>query len=173
MICMDLLIIGGVAVLVMAMIWLLWPIVIGAPWVPTSMNAVHGMLELANVHKDDIVIDLGSGDGRIIISAAKDYKAKAIGIEADPLRLLWSRWNIQRHGLSAQVKVLWGNFFDTQLGDATVVTIYQSPGINDKLKPKLKRELRPGTRVVTHDFIFDRWKLSKVDAESNNYLYIM
>jgi tRNA1(Val) A37 N6-methylase TrmN6 len=91
------------------------------------------MLQLAEVHEGDMVIDLGSGDGRIIISAAKDYRAKALGIEADPIRVLWSRWNIQRNRLTDRVKVIWGNFFDQDLGEATVVTVYQNPEVNDKL----------------------------------------
>jgi cyclopropane fatty-acyl-phospholipid synthase-like methyltransferase len=131
------------------------------------------MLQLAEVHEGDLVIDLGSGDGRIIIAAAKDYEAKALGIEADPIRLLWSRWNIRQHGLTDRVKVLWGNFFDQNLEEATVVTVYQNPEVNDKLQPKFERELKPGTRVVSHDFIFDRWTFRRMDLESTSYLYIM
>jgi len=131
------------------------------------------MLQLAKVHEGDMVIDLGSGNGRIIITAAKEFKAKALGIEADPIRLLWSRWNIRRHGLTGQVKVLGGNFFDYDLGEATVMNVYQNPEVNDKLRPKFKRELKPGTRIVSHDFIFDRWTHNKRDSESNSYLYIM
>jgi predicted O-methyltransferase YrrM len=171
---MRMLFVGIVFALIAAIIvWVSWSLIIGAPWLPTPMKAVYGMLELADVHEGDTVIDLGSGDGRIIMTAAKDYKARAIGIEADPIRLLWSRYNIRRNGLSDRVKVLWGNFFDTNLGEATVVTLYQTQDTNDKLKPKLQRELKPGTRVVSHDFIFDGWVPRRVDKESKNFLYIV
>ena len=160
------------AIIVEVMIWLRWPKTIGAVWVPTPTKTVHRMLQLAQVHEGDMVIDLGSGDGRIIISAAKDYRAKALGIEADPIRVLWSRWNIQHNRLTDRVKVIWGNFFDQDLGEATVVTVYQNPEVNDKLQPKFERELKPGTRIVSHDFIFYSWTCSKMDSESNSYLYI-
>ncbi|UCH03253.1 MAG: methyltransferase domain-containing protein [Candidatus Bathyarchaeota archaeon] len=131
------------------------------------------MLELADVQEGDVVIDLGSGDGRILIAAAKERKAKAIGIEADPLRLMWSRRNIRNHGLHKQAKVVWGNFLDKDLGEASVVTIYQSQDINNTLEPKLERELKPGTRVVSHVFSFNGWDPQKVDNESHVYFYIV
>jgi len=105
-------------------VWFIWTTIIGAPWIPTSMDVVKRMIELADIQEEDVVIDLGSGDGRIIMAAAKEYKAKAIGIEADPLRLLWSRYRIRNKGLSKRSTVLWGNFFDRDLGDATIVTVY-------------------------------------------------
>jgi len=153
--------------------WLSWPLIIGAPWVPTPMKAVHSMLELADIHEGDTVIDLGSGDGRIITTAAKEYKARAIGIEADPIRLLWSRSSIRLKGLSERAKIIRGNFFHKDLGEATVVTVYQTQQINNKLKAKFERELKPGTRVVSHTFTFNGWTLSKADRESENYLYII
>ncbi len=154
-------------------LWLLWPMTIGAPWVPTSMTVVKRMLELADVREEDMVIDLGSGDGRIILTAAKEYKARAIGIEADPLRLMWSRMYIRNQGLSDRVKVRWGNFFNKDLGEATVVTVYQLQEINNKLKLKFEKELKPGTRVVSHVFTFPGWELRKVDKESQVYLYVI
>jgi precorrin-6B methylase 2 len=153
--------------------WLFWPIIIGAPWVPTPMKAVKRMLEIAKVKERDVVIDLGSGDGRIIITAAKEFKARAIGIEADPLRLIWSKRKIRKNGFNERVKVLWGNFLDKDLEEATVVTIYQGQEINNKLKPKFEKELKPGTRVVSHVFTFDGWEPNKVDRESQVYLYLV
>jgi precorrin-6B methylase 2 len=153
--------------------WLLWPILIGAPWVPTPIKAVKRMLELAEVKEEDVVIDLGSGDGRIIMTAAKDYNARAIGIEADPIRLIWSRSKIRKNGLNIKAKILWGNFEHKDLGEASVVTIYQGHEINNRLKPKFEKELKPGTRIVSHVFTFDGWEPSKVDRESQVYLYIV
>ena len=162
-----------VAFIVAIIFWLIWPMLIGAQWIPTPMNIVKKMLELADVQEGDVVIDLGSGDGRIITTAAKEYKARAIGIEADPIRLIWSRVNIRNNGLSEKVKVLWGNFFDKDLEEATVVTIYQNQETNKKLKPKFEKELEPGTRIVSHVFTFDGWEPKKVDQESQIYLYLV
>lgn len=161
------------AVIIAFLVWLIWPTIIGAPWVPTPMKVVRRMLELADVQEQDVVIDLGSGDGRIIMTAAKEYNARAIGIEADPIRLFWSRSNILRKGLSERATVLSGNFFHKDLGKATVVTIYQTQEINQKLKPKLEKELKPGTRVVSHAFTFNGWEPRTVDLESQVYLYIL
>lgn len=146
---------------------------IGAQWLPTSTKAVKRMLELADVQERDVVIDLGSGDGRIIITAATKYKARAIGIEADPIRLMWSKSIIRYKGLSERVKVLWGNFFFKDLREATVVTVYQNQETNNKLKPKFEKELKPGTRIVSHVFTFDGWEPRRVDKESQIYLYIV
>ncbi len=169
---MEAQVLGIVAEIIVAfMVWQLWSKTIGAVWVPTPMKTVHRILQL-EVQEGDMVIDLGLGDGRIIM-AAKEFKARALGIEADPIRLLWSRWNIRRNRLTDQVKISWGNFFDHDLEEVTVVTVYQNPEVNDKLRPKFERELKPGTRIVSHDFIFERWRHSKRDSESNNYLYHM
>ena len=161
------------AFVVAIFVWILWPMIIGAQWAPTSMNVVKRMLELADVKEEDVVIDLGSGDGRIIMTVAKEYKARAIGIEADPIRLMWSRITIRNKGLSERVKVLWGNFFHKNLRVATVVTVYQNQETNNKLKPKLEKELKTGTRVVSHVFTFDGWEPRKVDKESEIYLYFV
>jgi hypothetical protein len=154
-------------------VWLLWPLTIGEVWVPTSMDIVRKMLELGEVQEGDVVIDLGSGDGRIIMTAARDYKARAIGIEVDPIRLVWSRSIIKLKGLSERIKVLWGNFLNKDLGEATVVTVYQNQEINRKLRPKFKKELKPGTRIVSHVFTFDGWEPKKVDKKSQIYLYFI
>jgi cyclopropane fatty-acyl-phospholipid synthase-like methyltransferase len=159
------------AFILIIFVWLLWPMIIGAQWVPTSMKVVRRMLELGDVREGDVVIDLGSGDGRIIITAAEEYNARAIGIEADPIRLIWSRCVIRYRGIGERAKVLWGNFLHKDLREATVVTVFQNQGTNNKLKPKFERELKPGTRVISHVFTFDGWEPRKVDKESQIYLY--
>ena len=95
-----------VALLLTIFGWLLWPMIIGAQWAPTPMTVINRMLELAEVHEGDVVIDLGSGDGRIIMTAANEYQARAIGIEADPIRLMWSRSIIRYRGLSDKIQVV-------------------------------------------------------------------
>jgi cyclopropane fatty-acyl-phospholipid synthase-like methyltransferase len=152
-------------------VWIIWPIIIGAIYVPTPNNIVGKMLEMAEVKEGDILYDLGSGDGRIIIEAADKYKAKAIGIEADPLRVLWSRNKIRSRELHDRIKVIWGNFFKSDLSEATVVTVYQHQGINRKLIGKLEEELEPGARVISYSFTFDGWEPIKKGTDSQIFLY--
>ena len=154
-------------------VWVLWPLLIGAGWVPTPRKVVRKMLNLADVGPGDTLYELGSGDGRIIFMAAKEFGAKAVGIEADPLRVLWTLAWIRVKGLRDQVSVLWGNFYKRDLGEASVVTVYQSTDINRKLKDKFKRELEPGTRVVSYAFTIEGWEPVKVDEEDKVYLYVM
>jgi ribosomal protein L11 methylase PrmA len=152
-------------------IWILWPIVIGAGWVPTPRDTIKKMLSLADVGPEDTVFDLGSGDGRIILMAALEFEANAVGIEADPLRVLVTKIKIGMKGLENQVKVIWGNFFKTDLSHASVITIYQSTEINNKLREKLLRELKSGTRVISYSFIFEGWEPIKVIDSRKLYLY--
>ena len=152
-------------------VWVLWPIIIGAQWIPTPKDVVRKMLSFADVGPQDTLIDLGSGDGRIILLAAQEFGASAFGIEADPLRVLITRIRIRLKGLEDQVEVIWGNFFKSDLGAASVVTIYQSTEINKKLKQQLEEQLHPGTRVVTYSFIFEGWEPVKVDESTKLYLY--
>ncbi|MHA1480203.1 MAG: class I SAM-dependent methyltransferase [Candidatus Thorarchaeota archaeon] len=156
-------------------IWIVWSAITGAgaPWLPTPKKRVRTMLEIADVTADDIVYDLGSGDGRIIIMAAKEFGANAVGIEIDPIRLRWSRFSIWRQKLGSRVSVVRGNFFKMSLSEATVVTLYQGHEINKKIRDKLAEDLRPGTRVVSYRFILDGWTPTKTNEESSTYLYIV
>ena len=156
---------------IVAAIWVLWPIVIGAQWIPTPNNVVEKMLCFAEVGPNDILIDLGSGDGRIILMAALKFGANAVGIEADPLRVLITKIRIWLKGLKDHVDVIWGNFFKKDLSAASVVTVYQNTDVNNKLKEKLQTQLCPGTRVISYSFIFDGWKPKKVDESTKLYLY--
>jgi ribosomal protein L11 methylase PrmA len=152
-------------------LWMLWPLAIGAGWTPTPKTAVKKMLDLAEVGPGDTLYDLGSGDGRIIFMAAEEFGAKAVGIEADPLRVLWTLIWIRLKGLEDQVRVLFGNFFWIDLSTASVVSVFQSTRVNFKLIDKLLRELEPGTRVISYSFTFDGWKPMKVDESSKLFLY--
>jgi hypothetical protein len=153
---------------------ILWPFIVrGAAWTPTPQGVVHRMLELAKVTKDDTVVDLGSGDGRIIIAAAREYGAAAIGIEVDPFRILWSRLSIRRRGVQDRVKVIGGNFFSQNLSKATVVTVFQRVGTNNRLRAKLVSELASGTRVVSYQHLFEDWTPSETTSDPDIYLYII
>jgi predicted RNA methylase len=154
-------------------IWIIWPTLIGAAFLPTPHKTVKEMLQIAEIKEDDLVYDLGSGDGRIIIEAAQKYGTKAIGIEADPVRVFWSRFNIRSKKMQDRVNVIWGNFFKTNLTEATVITIYQGQDINRNLIEKFKEELKPGTRIVSYSFTFEGWEPVKVNDNSRIYLYKM
>ena len=128
------------------------------PFVPTPERVVAKMLELAKVGPGDVVYDLGSGDGRIVITAAKKHGARGVGIDIDPERVREARDNAKRAGVADRVEFREGDLFKASISEATVVTIYLLSGINMKLRPKLLAELKPGTRIVSHAFDMGDWK---------------
>jgi ribosomal protein L11 methylase PrmA len=130
-------------------------------YVPTPEEVVEEMLRLANVGKNDVIYDLGCGDGRIVITAAKKYGARGIGIDIDPERIKESNENARQAGVADRVKFLQQDLFQTDFSEATVVTLYLLPALNLKLRPKLL-ELKPGTRIVSHAFDMGDWKPEKV-----------
>ena len=132
----------------------IWPTIFGAPWVPTRRKQVDSLLALAEVTSEDIVYDLGCGDGRILFAAARKYGARAVGIEIEPFKYLWCQLLISLLGLRKQVTVRLGNLFDADIRDATVVVVYLLKETNQRLSTKLKRELTPGTRVISNIFTF-------------------
>ncbi|WP_308572394.1 SAM-dependent methyltransferase [uncultured Methanobacterium sp.] len=134
---------------------------------------IRKMLDLAQVSEDDVVYDLGSGDGRIVIEAAQQYHAQGVGVEADPLRVIWSWIRISLLGLRPQVKIIWGNLFHQDISRATVVVLFLWGRTNDKLKYKLQKELKPGTRVVSYVWKFKGWDPVKIDRKDRIYLYIV
>ena len=121
-------------------------------FVPTPQEVVDAMLKLAKVTKNDVVYDLGSGDGRIPITAAKTYGARGVGIDIDPQRIKEASENLKTAGVGDRVKFLNQDLFTTDISEATVVTLYLLPSLNLKLMPKLNKELKPGTRIVSHAF---------------------
>lgn len=129
----------------------------GAPYVPSPDRVVWKLLRLADVSADDVVYDLGSGDGRIVIAAAKKFGARGVGVEIDSQLVQKARAKARQAGVADRVEFRQGNLFDTDLSDATVVTLYLWPDMNNRLRPKLQRELDPGDRVVSHSFDIDEW----------------
>ncbi len=121
-------------------------------YVPTPQPVVEAMLDLAQVTAKDVVYDLGSGDGRIVITAAKKYGARGVGIEMDPALLKKARENAAAAGVSGKVRFVQQDLFTADVRPATVVTLYLLQSINERLRPKLVRELKPGARVVSHVF---------------------
>ena len=162
---------GFILLIIIFLISIWWTNWVGAPWVPTSMKKVRRMLDLAEVKPDDLVIDLGCGDGRIITTAARKYGARAIGIEIDPLRYVWCQLLITVLGLRGRVQIIRGNFFHADLSKADVVTCYLLTSTNKKLQSKLIRELQTNTRIVSHNFTFPKLQLKDTDTEYSLYLY--
>ena len=130
-------------------------------YVPTPEEVVEAMLQVANVTKNDIVYDLGSGDGRIPVTAAKKYGARGVGIDIDPQRIKEANENVARNNVGDKVKIINADLFATDISEATVVTLYLLPSLNVKLMPKLMKELKPGTRIVSHAFDMGDWKPEK------------
>ena len=127
------------------------------PYVQTPDEVVVEMLQLARVDRNDVVYDLGSGDGRVVIAAARDFGARGVGIEIDPRLVAQSAESARRAGVSERVRFREGDLFQTELADATVVMLYLSRELNLRLRPKLLRELRPGARIVSHVFDMGDW----------------
>ena len=131
------------------------------PYVPTDQDVVEKMLELAEVKKGDVVYDLGSGDGRIVVTAAKKYGVKAFGFEIDPQRIKESHENIKKAGVGKLVEIRQQDILTVDVSPASVVTMYLLPDVNLKLRPTLLKQLKPGSPVVSHDFDMGDWKPEK------------
>ena len=141
------------------------------PYVPTPMNVVDAMLRMAQVTPNDIVYDLGCGDGRIVIMAAQKYGAHGVGIDLDPRRIADATENAKVARVTDKVKFYVQDVFTADFSDATVVTLYLLPSVNEKLMPKIKA-LRPGTRVVTHAFTFgDAWPYERKEDVEGKTIY--
>jgi ribosomal protein L11 methylase PrmA len=151
------------------------------PYVPTPYAVVRAMLKLANTSPQDVVYDLGCGDGRILLIAAKEFGVKkAVGIEKDPERYKVALTRVREEGLENKIEIRLGDFFDENISDATVVTIFLLTSVNELLKPKFERELKPGTRIVSHEFRIPGWRPERViDVRDENglshivYLYVL
>src|SRR4051812_10115547 len=127
-------------------------------YVPTPQRVVDEMLKLARVNKSDVLYDLGSGDGRIPVTAAKRFGIRAYGIDIDPQRIAEANDNARRNGVSQLVQFRQEDLFKANFREATVVTLYLLPDLNEKLRPRLLAELKPGTRIVSHQFDMGTWQ---------------
>lgn len=146
------------------------------PYVPTPYVVVREMLKLANVGPEDVVYDLGCGDGRIVITAVKEFNAKkAVGVEKNLELVKIARKNVRDLGLEGRVEIISGDFFDVDISEATVVTLFLLTSVNEALRPKLERELRDGARVVSHEFRIPSWQEEKrVEVlDENNITHVI
>lgn len=142
------------------------------PYVTTPQRVVERMLVLADVTSEDTVYDLGSGDGRFVITAAQQFGARGIGIEIDPQLVREARSSARLAGVSNRVAFRRGNLFEVDLGEASVVTLYLEPDLNRRLRPKLLRQLDPGDRVVSHQFDMGRWAPDRVENVEGRIIYL-
>jgi len=140
-------------------------------FVPTPQNVVDEMLKLANVGPGDVVYDLGCGDGRVVITAAKEYGVRAVGIDIDPVRIKESRENARKAGVEERVTFRNEDLFEADIKEATVVTLYLLQSLNLKLRPKLWKELKPGARIVSHNFDMDDWTPDKEVGVASGTIY--
>jgi SAM-dependent methyltransferase len=148
------------------------PVHLDVPYVPSPNPVVDGMLKLAGVKATDTVYDLGCGDGRIVIAAAKTYGAKGVGVDINPERVEEARANAKSAKVDDKVKFEENDLFKAHIADATVVTLYLLPDVNERLRPKLMKELKPGTRIVSHSFDMGDWKPEKEEiVEGHLYLW--
>ena len=142
------------------------------PFVPTPLEIVNEMLEMTHIRPGDRLYDLGCGDGRIVITAAKKYNIDCIGVDLDPRRIQECRINTLKASVSDKVTFLQSDLFDVDLREASIVSIYLLSNINLKLRSKLFNELRPGSRVISHDFNMDRWLADKSVSRGNHSLFL-
>ena len=146
---------------------------------PSSHDVVALMLNIANVTGEDIVYDLGCGDGRIVITATKQYGAQGVGIDIDPIRISEGNNNAKKEGVTGKVRFIEQDLFEADIGEATVVTFFLLPSVNLRLRPKLFRDLEPGTRIVSHEHYMGAWEpdlIEKVVADGRShtvYLWIL
>ena len=142
-------------------------------YIPTPQPVVEAMLELAKVTSADVVYDLGSGDGRIVIAAAKKHGARGVGVEIDPALVDQARQNATAAGVADRVRFVTQDLFQTDLRPATVVTLYLLQSLNERLRPKLVRELRPGARVVSHVFnMGPEWPAAQTAAVERSRIFL-
>ncbi len=147
-----------------------------APYVPSPQPVVERMLEAADVKPNELVYDLGCGDGRILITAAREYRAKGVGVELSDKLVRSAREQVQKLGLQNRVEVIQGDLMNVDLRPADVVTLYLLTDVNDRLKPAFERSLHKGARVVSHDFKIPGWRPERVETvEATNrthYIYV-
>ena len=141
-------------------------------FVPTPEAVVEAMLQVAKVGKNDTVYDLGCGDGRIPVTAARKYGARGVCVDIDPQRIKEANENVAKNNVGNLVKVVQGDLFEVDLSPASVVTLYLLPSLNQKLMPKLMKELKPGTRIVSHAFDMGDWKPEQeLDVDGRKVYY--
>lgn len=163
----------SVLVFILALLWILVPALYGLPPVPTKPERIRKALKLANLQSDEVLYDLGAGDGRVLLIAARDFGAKAIGIEIGPIQcaLIWLR--AVASGFGNQIQVRWANFYKADLRDADIVFVYATSQEVVKLAPHLEKQLKKGARVISISADFPEWEPSAFDERELIFVYEM
>jgi precorrin-6B methylase 2 len=143
----------------------------GAPWIVSDDKAIARMLALADLEEGDTVVDLGAGDGRILIQAVQDYTVKGLGFEIDPLRVGLARFFVWRRGLGNRIEIRWADIFKADFSHADAVVMYMTRESNQRLRPIFEEQLKPGTRVVCNAFSVPGWTPIKVDNLNLIFVY--
>jgi SAM-dependent methyltransferase len=159
----------GIAVLALVSAYL--PTLWGAPWAPTSLRKADRMLRMAGLERGQRLVDLGAGDGRVLILAARRFGAHAVGIEIDPVRCLIGNALIALFGVRRRARIVHGNLFEFDVSHADVVTLYLLQGTNQRIRPLLQEQLRPGAKVISHSFPFVGWTPVAIDERNRLFLY--
>lgn len=158
---------------VLYLLWLFVPAISGLPWVPTRTPRIRRALELAQVAPGEIFYDLGSGDGRVLILAAREFGVQAIGIEISPLHCILAGINVLIQGVSRSVKIKWASYFKADFRNADVIFVYMTSKEVSRLRPKLESQLRPGTRVITISCEISGWQPVKFNRQEIIFVYQM
>jgi SAM-dependent methyltransferase len=167
---LGLLILGGIFLLLSGL-WLLVPALYGIPWVPTRQARICKALQLAKLQPGETLYDLGAGDGRVLVMAAREFDAQAVGIEIGPVQCMLGWLRIWLSGNRPKARIRCGNFYKATVEDADVVFVYLTSSQTSRLREKLEKELRPGARVVSIAVDFPDWRPVYIDREHLIFLY--
>jgi SAM-dependent methyltransferase len=159
--------------LVLYFIWMIIPMISGLPWIPTRPARIHQALTLAHISPGDILYDLGAGDGRVLVMAAREFGARAIGIEISPIHCIAARVNALLKGVNNKVEIRWASFYNDDFKDADVIFVYMTSRETARLRPHLERQLQPGTRVISISCEIAGWQPAEFNREELIYLYRM
>lgn len=172
---MIILVVYGLSILffVIVLLWILVPALYGLPPVPTNPERIRHALKLAALQPNDILYDLGAGDGRVLLIAAREFDARAVGIEVGPLQCAWAWLRAVASGLGERIQIKWANYYKADLREADVVFIYATSKEVVKLAPHLERQMKPGARLVSVSADFPEWEPSTFDDRDLIFVYNM
>lgn len=163
----------SILLFVAVLLWILVPALYGLPPVPTRPERIHRALELAQLQSNEVLYDLGAGDGRVLLTAARDFGAKAVGIEIGPIQCALAWLRVTARGFGNQVRIRWGNFYKAGLQEADVVFVYATSREVMKLAPHLEKEMKKGSRLVSISADFSDWEPAEVDQHELIFVYEM
>jgi len=164
---------AGVLVGGLTLLWIAWNLSLDALWQPTDRETVRRILFLADIQPDERVIDLGCGDGRFVVTAAREHRARAVGVEIDPFRVLWARMWIRFSGLAGRARIVHANMYEYDVSGADVVILFLSATSNFRLQHRLRTQLAAGARVVSYYHPMWGWKPAEVgEAKAGHPIYV-